>query len=942
MKSKENILSTFQKRRRRPKKNNNQKKKQYPNVTNLILEKRRPSFPNPLKLKSRTAKHLEYKIKLGESRFRGISKANSIKVTQKQMLQINSAEIKRKGKILQQITKKKQPKEKRRERVKSSSKELSYFVCSQTGSALLKNQKGRSSSKGKKDKKSSIGLSKLGNRFVSTLKNIQMRAGFQDVTSSILSSMEKFSTHNPFGTKRKNSKSRSRKGAKNSSIDIRSRYGRLKSKNSKFLNSLRASLKNSKLNDLSIGYIPTGNEGKKIIKKAGNRLACISTPQNGYISHINDKKNPIKSHKYTRRGASSKRKSKLSKKVNLSLNNYSLDEIGKMRTSQNKFSSTMKKSKRLGGTNWVPSVKKRATKQRNTINYKSSSGALNLKIRERLSHSNAQAKFSQTFYSKKYKKNKKKSEKTKSSFGIYGNFESSSFLMKKKSLDKGLMMSNFNLNTDDENDTIGAEFKINQLIQGTLKNGEYSIELITENWEDVMYILSQKFMIISYLNCLPKILDLYKFTLDNFWDLNKTQNFKLIYGKGKDPFKYRNISDSLGIFNESRYLNSASKNKSRMTDKLENLMKVMLHELDHEHLFFFRKIVSIYFKVIEEFAGSYMVDFAKLVKEFEEIINFFRKYYDEGEIIILYGFNQFFGKFDKLSLVVGDKEYVKICSIFFDILNSILDHNLRFYRGEINRVIDIDPESLELGKIFEKLLKVNKLKIQLLRNEESAEYLLRLFMLMKEFLLNQIYFTSANLRTKIHILDIFCVSFSLLKSNSLLTFLLKNKNLLGVEVNDFFQAAFLQLINLTQNFRIEKNESGLQKIRYIMTCLKKHLEFNDFFLEEVNFRFDKYLLKETTIFLQKFIKELRLCSVKLVHYSFDISCLILDCIITYITQSVVHKMGSFSLIEFEFIEPHLTEYLGITKSIKKGIPNLEDHKLKLQSKLSLIIKILKI
>ena len=931
----------------------------------------------------------------------------------------------------------------------------------------------------KKSRKSSfLKLSKTGKRFINALKNLQMRAGFRDIGQNVFGSVDRKSSKLKI-KKRKNSKSRSRGSAKRVKASLYTQLGsKLRplrtSTDKNFLSSLRSSMKNAASGALrnrtggrdsrnnSIGYIPADCEGskgssnnpqKRALQPTQNKANFVmSTPQSHQNVLFRLAKEKLRSQKKISSNNHFKmkqrrRSKKMAKRANLSLNNYSLDELNLTRGSV-RVRSTAKKgndSKRLGGNSWVPNLAKKLMgkkrRSQRTTSYGSSLSTMDFKLsskqRNRMSHQAKRTEllhFGQTGSFVKKRRNgpggasthlKKASSKvikvrenrakrgkdgpqkkaisrlevtnhrsgantTKNTaenlnFAKNEKFDSSSFLMKKQSLDNGLMMSHFQIHKEDDDMNLGIEFKINHILNGTFQGSpqsSFTIAKIRDNWEDVMFILSQKFIIVSFLNSFAKILDLIKFLVEHFWELASSEDFRLIYGKNKpsersvddfglnmgsivQEFSVMMQEPNSGMIEQRGFpgairdptTSPSTANKSKKFHLGENQIFV---KLGPEHLYFFRKTLCTYFGALEEHGGSFMIDYPKIVKNFVQVIELIHAIYPASQTLILYAFQRLFIKLDTIGHLISKEEYTQLVGVYMDHLNAVLAHNLDYYRGQEERVIKLDFAKICVSRIFGLVFKIGFLRAQLLRSRVFEVKMKVFFQIQQDYLLNQQLFSGSSDEVLCHILDICSSLFVFLRSRSLYEYMMTNEECFGVTAREYFQAAFLQYLKIIQCLKPNPHPKYLNNIKIALLSLKQHLNFPDFYSEGVNFKLDQFLVKESVITFQRYFKmALRKSSSALnSRLMVEICMLIVDCFVAFLSFSVMReapegrdgfsgvdvgenglesdRSGRSGLEEFVFTVTHFNSFLMSLGRSRKQIVGKEE----LMARIRLLIRII--
>ena len=177
----------------------------------------------------------------------------------------------------------------------------------------------------------------------------------------------------------------------------------------------------------------------------------------------------------------------------------------------------------------------------------------------------------------------------------------------------GLILSHLNILEKLDHGDPGVEYKINEIM---IKLTDLDKNIILQNLEDIIYVLKQKYMTLSYLNSFQKVLDI----------------LKLIYQ--------------------------------------ENLIDFFENEINN----FKRKNMVLLFRSMEDFCGSRTLCFNNVVDLLEAVINYYLKNWevDKDDAIFincLEAFCNFFHKTSDLDFHLLDSElFIRIVKIYFQIV----------------------------------------------------------------------------------------------------------------------------------------------------------------------------------------------------------------------------------------------------------------------------------
>ena len=574
---------------------------------------------------------------------------------------------------------------------------------------------------------------------------------------------------------------------------------------------------------------------------------------------------------------------------------------------------------------------------------------------------------------KNSKREEHSAEESKQTSGVFRGLESSSHLMNGSSLDRGLMFSQLNLNNSSSEDVLalGAEYKISQIVLKIFPNGPHSSNryylnnitntssgnndqsrqamstLIAENWADCIFILKQKFMTLSYLNCFNEILDIIQAIFGDIWFFVETQNFKILFGEDY-PFKYRenthNIQRVLNPTKNELISNNISlKERLRSNHDMEPEEKEMLlarvSSLDHEHLYFFRKVLNLYFHSLDYFVNSLSVDYSKLVEHLISLIHQLRVIYKDSEILMVYAFTNFFEQLGPKIAGFEPEHYEKIARTYLSLLDDVLYQNVEFYRGDSNRFIHMDTKMLRVSRTVGMVFKYPLYNSQMLNTPGFRHVLTTFLQTLKEYCINQHNFIGTQDNSKAVIIDLFATLFHFLKYNSLFKhFSEVSASTLNVIPNEFFQTIYLQFLDSFQAFQSHELDHAVDSAMSVYLSIKNHMERSEDYHSGQSFQFDSYLIRESSIFLQKYIK---ICCAggKETKKLLKMCIMLVDCFIQFITSRLMKFGLLISIKDFDFLRYHFKIFVGYLQKCKR-VSEFVELKKELMSKIGLVVRLI--
>lgn len=552
--------------------------------------------------------------------------------------------------------------------------------------------------------------------------------------------------------------------------------------------------------------------------------------------------------------------------------------------------------------------------------------------------------------SKKSKKNSRKkakqvkmfepSEPSEKASNLFRGLQSSSQLINHSSMDRGLMFSQLNL--DDGIDyNIGKEFKINQTLSEIPFDATF--EEIQEKWDDIIFVLMQDFMTLSYLNSFSKVLNILKMISEHIWKLVGTVDFKLIFGE-EYPYKYRQNSDNIQkVLNPTRneLISNNLSIKNRIqgeTGETKQLILSRVERIDHEHLYFFRKILVFYFKSLDHFLGSMMLDYEKLVAEFLEYVKIIREFYKDIEILVLYALSNYIEKAVSRTSGIDPELFTRIINLYFLLLDDILYQNIEYYRADSNRYIQIDYKKLRLSRTMSLIFKNAYINFKFFKDDELMGNISDFLQSIKEYVVHSQMFIGSEGDTKGLIVELFACSFLFLKHNFLYDHFSSISPNLGLNPNQFFQTVFLEFLKSFQDFKSYESAISLESAMSVFLSIRNHIERSEEFSMGNGFRFDPYIIQQCAIFLQKFVK-LGCLKGKFNDRILKMCILLVDCFIHIITLKLINLRLQGSTLNYELIRMHFKNFISMVQKCKRISENVAIKK-ELVSKLGLVVKLI--
>lgn len=204
----------------------------------------------------------------------------------------------------------------------------------------------------------------------------------------------------------------------------------------------------------------------------------------------------------------------------------------------------------------------------------------------------------------------------------------------------------------------------------------------------ICQIFSQSFNRLFYLNSFNSVLLLFKIVLNNFYQLVAEDfDFSPMMGKNSDSnSKYRNNHED-----SSKLIIPKGAPQSQMNNESEAL------NLQNEHYFFLRKIISVYIETLDKGLGSMAIDYSIVLNNFIDIIKAIRPIYPQLQMTIIYSFTNLINSIYTKMNYFDPEDYSKLFLVYTTLVDDVLYQNIEFYRGESNILIEITPEKLNLS-----------------------------------------------------------------------------------------------------------------------------------------------------------------------------------------------------------------------------------------------------
>jgi len=462
-----------------------------------------------------------------------------------------------------------------------------------------------------------------------------------------------------------------------------------------------------------------------------------------------------------------------------------------------------------------------------------------------------------------------------------------------------------------ENTSPRAEFKINEI---AIKFGrDSSLNNIYSNFEDYIFLLSQPYATVAYMTCFSSILSIYKLFFNNFFDFIQKYSFKGIIKN--DPYSHLQVSDSMYRAIGGSKANKLGQWNISLEGKTAEVVEKRVEMMQYEHYFFVRKYAMVIFRTLEQFIGVKVLDYGEVVQNLRSLVEFVGVYYRDLDGTLLSAFGRFFLNMRSQLFQIDVDELQKIAYLYISVLNRVLYQNIDFYRGHSNRLINLENNSLRLGEIFMCLFQ-NSMKNKKIFSMASDEFnisLISLFQALKELCVNQSMFMNSDMTTKECILDFFSGYFTILKSNSLLFYFCELSTVLNIKTSQFFQSLYLEFLEAMHTFKAYQSPYMLRRGKDIFISIRKHFEKSWDLKDSEKLSFDTYLLRETALFAQRFIKQ------SLSHNTIEIAEMmisLIDCIVHFLTVILFKEGLRMAINEYGFLETHFKGFASLVNGAK--------------------------
>lgn len=156
--------------------------------------------------------------------------------------------------------------------------------------------------------------------------------------------------------------------------------------------------------------------------------------------------------------------------------------------------------------------------------------------------------------------------------------------------------------------------------------------------------------------------------------------------------------------------------------------------------------------------------------------------------------------------------------------------------------------------------------------------------------------------------------------------------------SQFFQTLYLEFLRSFQDYKSELSALSLETSMSIFLSLRNHIERNEEFTFGTGFKFDPFVVKNSAIFLQKYIK-LGCLRGKNNEKILKMCIMIVDCFIHVITLKMISLANESIVLDYELIRVHFREFIAIVQKCKRTSENQEIKK-ELVSKLGLVVKLI--
>ena len=522
---------------------------------------------------------------------------------------------------------------------------------------------------------------------------------------------------------------------------------------------------------------------------------------------------------------------------------------------------------------------------------------------------------------------------------------------------------------DDEEDGLhGAVDHELVMISERLK---MNVGWMSENWHDVLFVLKQKYAAVCYLNCFQSILELFHYVTIHLKQMHSFDLSPLMTSAAKKPPSRKSritedidvpIASSSGNVHKKRtigdFITSLAKlnpkqtiwrNQEAQRSKSTKAASVRpAFVINDPQSYFIRKSLAFYFKTLEESVKSPLLDYEKLVSNFEAMVRTSVELHKTVRSMILEGFFKLFQGLEQFGYMMDLEDYSLICSIYFTVVNaSIKELVLELVKPPAQRkelmFQDVLFESVRIDLMLDFMLKKQKQRTFLVDhlNFKLGAH----FELMKEVII---------LSPKSHpilLANAFSCLFVYTKYSDSYK-LIRNRLAHKFDPQEVLQPIFLQMLEFSSaaiQKKTETFERGMSNDDFLNLCditvfsltsIEKHMQQLNFFESLVNIHLDTLAIKECLIFLQRLVKVATQQNRKEYQEVILICKKLVSILVFFISSKVVSMKNAGILKKFTYIIVHLEH---LSRDIKSSKCKSDEKALELsslmQSLSSMILKV---
>jgi hypothetical protein len=444
----------------------------------------------------------------------------------------------------------------------------------------------------------------------------------------------------------------------------------------------------------------------------------------------------------------------------------------------------------------------------------------------------------------------------------------------------------YNENEQDSKE-LGTEFKLHAIVSAL----KIEVSYLRTHWTDIQTVLKQDYSDIYFLNDFDLFLKLHCFVVLHLSEL------------GDLPFCFDHRDDQV---DEARPFNIYMKRSDRELQQ----QKSHLETLDVQK--YVDRVLVIYFKSLEGFIGSNVIDYDRLVEQFCLILN--KLDFDRRLLTpLLAAFSQLFQQSLEFAYLISVENKRKIIELFFGHWNRLLEHNLSFFKGEPLVYIDLNARVIELNKTMDCITRQSKSLSLVLSSPGVVSGFITLFENLKEYAFNHASFLSCTKDLNLFLCDVFSALFCLMKSPVLLGVIRSctspDDDLQPIEL---YQTLYLQFLSFLQTQGLERLEDSFPNCIFLFTCLHKHLQvFGD-----QGFTYDEYLLKESAIMIHRYLKISldQKCKSPIQHFKLVVK--VSECFLQFLENELRTQLN---VEKYAFLHLHFSKFI---KQVQASLKHL--------------------